>query len=186
MFKFLALFAAVCTAHDFEVEEAVIVGSETNFGDVLAASDHVLVEFYAPWCGHCKSLAPEYATAAQALEKDGSTALLVKVDATIHGDLAKEFGVGGYPTLKWFKGGDRSNAIDYKGGRKADEIVSWVTKKSGPATIALAGAEAATKFAADNEVYLKVISIKIPESNNNIFHSLLRMFFGLGDRNLYL
>jgi len=145
----LALLAFV--AAEFETEEGVIVGTATNFDDVLKASGHVLVEFYAPWCGHCKSLAPEYAKAAQQLEKDGSDALLVKVDATVHAELAKEFGVGGYPTLKWFKG-DRANPSDYKGGRKADEIVAWVTKKSGPACVPVNGADAAKKFAEDNEV----------------------------------
>jgi len=145
----LALLAFV--AAEFETEEGVIVGTATNFDDVLKASGHVLVEFYAPWCGHCKSLAPEYAKAAQQLEKDGSDALLVKVDATVHAELAKEFGVGGYPTLKWFKG-DRASPSDYKGGRKADEIVSWVTKKSGPACVPVNGADAAKKFAEDNEV----------------------------------
>jgi len=137
---------------DFEKEEGVIVGTADNFDDVLKASDHVLAEFYAPWCGHCKSLAPEYAKAAQQLEKDGSSVLLVKIDATIHGDLAKEFGVGGYPTLKWFKNGDRKNPMDYKGGRKEPEIVSWVTKKSGPPAVAVNGADAAKKFKEDNEV----------------------------------
>merc|ERR1712226_499836 len=150
-FLLVGLLAASVFGHDFETEESVIVGSADNFDDVLATSSHVLVEFYAPWCGHCKSLAPEYAKAAQQLEKDGSNVLLVKVDATVHGELAKEFGVGGYPTLKWFKG-DRKNAMDYKGGRKEAEIVSWVTKKSGPPAVPVEGADAATKFKTDNEV----------------------------------
>jgi len=150
-FLLVGLLAASVFGHDFETEESVIVGSADNFDDILAASGHVLVEFYAPWCGHCKSLAPEYAKAAQQLEKDGSSALLVKVDATVHGELAKEFGVGGYPTLKWFKG-DRKNPMDYKGGRKEAEIVSWVTKKSGPPAVPVEGADAATKFKTDNEV----------------------------------
>jgi len=150
-FLLVGLLAASVFAHDFETEESVIVGTADNFDDVLAASSHVLVEFYAPWCGHCKSLAPEYAKAAQQLEKDGSNVLLVKVDATVHGELAKEFGVGGYPTLKWFKG-DRKNPMDYKGGRKEAEIVSWVTKKSGPPAVPVEGADAATKFKTDNEV----------------------------------
>jgi protein disulfide-isomerase A1 len=148
--KFLALFLASVFA-EFEKEGGVIVGSADNFDDVLASASHALVEFYAPWCGHCKSLAPEYEKAAQALAAADSTAVLVKVDATIHGDLAKEFGVGGYPTLKWFKG-DRKNPSDYKGGRKEPEIVSWVLKKSGPPAVAVNGADAANKFKDDNEV----------------------------------
>jgi protein disulfide-isomerase A1 len=146
---FLCLALAVA---EFETEESVIVGSADNFDAILEASKYVLVEFYAPWCGHCKSLAPEYAKAAQELEEAGSEIKLVKVDATIHGELAKEFGVGGYPTLKWFKGSDRKAPVDYKGGRKHPEIVSWLKKKSGPPVIAIDGADAATKFAADNEV----------------------------------
>jgi len=150
--KFFLMALLGSALADFEKEGGVIVGTADNFDDVLAASDHVLAEFYAPWCGHCKSLAPEYEKAAQQLEKDGSSVLLVKIDATVHGDLAKEFGVGGYPTLKWFKSGDRKNPMDYKGGRKEAEIVSWVTKKSGPPAVDVNGADAANKFKEDNEV----------------------------------
>ena len=157
---FLLALVASAIADDFEKEEGVVVGTADNFDAVLAASNHVLVEFYAPWCGHCKSLAPEYAKAAEQLAKDGSEALLVKVDATIHGDLAKDFGVGGYPTLKWFKNGDRKNPMDYKGGRKEAEIVSWVTKKSGPPAVDVNGADAGNKFKDDNEVIYIIYLIK--------------------------
>jgi len=151
MMKSILALLAVASA-EFETEDGVIVGAADNFDDILASSNHVLVEFYAPWCGHCKALTPEYAKAAQTLEGEGSDIKLVKVDATVHGELAKEFGVGGYPTLKWFKGGDRKTPVDYKGGRKADEIVSWTKKKSGPPTVAVNGADAAKKFQEDNEV----------------------------------
>jgi len=148
----IAAFAFTASADDWETEESVIVGTADNFDAILAASNYVLVEFYAPWCGHCKSLAPEYAKAAQQLAQESSEIKLVKVDATVHNELAKEFGVGGYPTLKWFKGGDRKAPTDYKGGRKEAEIVSWLKKKSGPPAVAINGADAAKKFRDDNEV----------------------------------
>jgi protein disulfide-isomerase A1 len=74
---------------------------------------------FAPWCGHCKALAPEYEEAATALkEKDIS---LVKVDCTEQTELCQEYNVEGYPTLKVFRGPD--NVAAYGGPRKAQAYV---------------------------------------------------------------
>ena len=76
---------------------------------------------------------------------------MAKIDATVHSEVAKKYGVRGYPTLKWFKK-DPENALEYGGGRKEAEIVSWVKKKTGPPAVEVSDVEAANKLKADNEV----------------------------------
>merc|ERR1712076_353261 len=145
----IASFAAFAAA-EYEKEDGVLVLGDSDFAAAVADHDYLLAEFYAPWCGHCKSLAPEYAKAAKALA-DLEGVALAKIDATIHSEVAKKYGVRGYPTLKWFKK-DPENALEYGGGRKEAEIVSWIKKKTGPPAIEIADVEAATKLKADNEV----------------------------------
>jgi len=105
--------------------------ADDTFDAHVAQYKYVLAEFYAPWCGHCKKLEPEYKKAAEhfeSMEVEGGLSL-VAVDATEHKELATKFGVQGFPTLKWIVNGEET---DYTGGRTKDDIVSWITKKTGP------------------------------------------------------
>jgi protein disulfide-isomerase A6 len=79
-----------------------------------------LVEFYAPWCGHCKSLAPEYEKAAKALK---GIANIAAIDA----DKEKtDVQIQGFPTIKFFNEGKMT---DYDGPRSSDGIVDFILKK---------------------------------------------------------
>jgi len=145
----LALLSAAAAEDDFPLEEGVLVLGDDNFQAAIDANQFILVEFYAPWCGHCKSLAPEYAKAAQALAEDNSEVKLAKVDATIHKKWSEKFEVRGFPTLKFFKKGVPQ---EYSGGRTADTILEWVEKKSGPAAKDLVTKDAAATFIEANKV----------------------------------
>ena len=126
--------AVICAAGVFPVrgdegDPDVLVLDPGNFDAMLAQYPNMLVEFYAPWCGHCKQLAPEWASVATTLKTETPGVGVAKVDADKHRELGERFGVQGFPTIKWFVG---SKHRDYEGGRTHSEIVAWVKKRLSP------------------------------------------------------
>jgi len=96
------------------------ISGNVDFREKVLKSDGVwLVEFYAPWCGHCRNLVPEWEKAAKILK---GVVNVAAVDATQDQSLAQKYGVQGYPTIKVF-GADKRNPTDYQGQRTADAIV---------------------------------------------------------------
>ncbi|KAI0136471.1 protein disulfide-isomerase [Xylariales sp. AK1849] len=107
----------------------VVQLKKDTFDEFVASNNLVLAEFFAPWCGHCKALAPEYEEAATSLKEKNIA--LAKIDCTEESDLCQSFGVEGYPTLKVFRG--KENITPYSGQRKANAITSYMIKQSLPA-----------------------------------------------------
>ncbi|KAB0796262.1 hypothetical protein PPYR_10323 [Photinus pyralis] len=146
---FLVLTLTASCRGEVELEDGVAVLTDDTFDEYIGSRDYVLVEFYAPWCGHCKSLAPEYAKAAQILSEAESPITLAKVDATQQNALAEKYKVSGYPTLKFFKNG---SPIPYTGGRVAEGIVIWLNKRIGPSAQDLKSPEDTKALIDQNEV----------------------------------
>lgn len=104
----------------------------------------VLVEFYAPWCGHCKSLAPIYEEVAEKL-KSNPNVVVAAMDATANE--AEGVNIEGFPTLKYYAANNKVG-VDYKGGRTVEDFVKYLKEN---ASVAWPEAEAATEEAPKNE-----------------------------------
>ncbi|XP_074123697.1 protein disulfide-isomerase A4 [Sminthopsis crassicaudata] len=132
--------------------EVTLVLTKDNFDEVVNDADIILVEFYAPWCGHCKKLAPEYEKAAKELNKRSPPIPLAKVDAIEETDLAKRFDVTGYPTLKIFRKG---KAFDYNGPREKYGIVDYMIEQSEPPSKEILAVKQVQEFLKDgNDVII--------------------------------
>ncbi|XP_016144720.1 protein disulfide-isomerase A3-like [Sinocyclocheilus grahami] len=133
------------TAWSAEGSDVLELG-DSDFERSAAVHETLLVEFFAPWCGHCQRLAPEYEAAATKLK---GTLPLAKVDCTVSSETCERFGVSGYPTLKIFRNGEEAGSYD--GPRTADGIVSYMKKQAGPSSVALLSEADLDSFVDNNE-----------------------------------
>lgn len=101
-----------------------------NFDKIAISGKPALVEFFAPWCGHCKTLAPIYEQLAQDFSFAKDKVAIAKVDADSEKTLGKRFGIQGFPTIKFFDG-KSEKPEDYNGGRDLESLTAFITEKTG-------------------------------------------------------
>ncbi|ODV58970.1 protein disulfide isomerase [Ascoidea rubescens DSM 1968] len=144
-------------------DSAVVKLTSKNFESFIESHPLVLAEFFAPWCGHCKTLAPEYVSAAEILSKKDIP--LAQIDCTEDRDLCTDIGIKGFPTLKIFKG-SLENPADYLGARKSDSIISYMVKQSLPPVQLVSTSENLDEILTDSvdSIVLQIIN---SESKNN-------------------
>uniref|UniRef100_T1ITB5 protein disulfide-isomerase n=1 Tax=Strigamia maritima TaxID=126957 RepID=T1ITB5_STRMM len=168
------LFTVIISVMSSDVQEY----SDDDFSARIRQSGTALVEFYAPWCGHCKQLEPEYEKAATFLKNTDPPITLVKnvssrliccyvtearfpslcnklskfqVDCIDSGkDTCRRYGVSGYPMLKVFRNGEFYK--DYFGPREAKKIVTFMLFQIGPSSMELTSVVDIKLFLSKQEV----------------------------------
>lgn len=112
-----------------------------NYEEIVMNDEaDVLVEYYAPWCGHCKALAPKYEELGALYFNKPDFAkkvIIAKVDATLN-DVPEE--ISGFPTIKLFPAGSKSSPLDYSGARTVEGLAEFVKEKGKWQVDGLAGA----------------------------------------------
>ncbi|XP_040829598.1 protein disulfide-isomerase A2 [Ochotona curzoniae] len=166
-------------------EDGVLVLSQHSLGRALQEHRALLVEFYAPWCGHCQALAPEYSKAAALLAAESAAVTLAKVDASAEPELTEEFGVTDYPTLKFFRDGNRTHPEEYTGPREAKGIAEWLRRRVGASARRLEDEESARALIDAQDVVVIGFFQDLQDEDVATFLDLARdaldMTFGLTD-----
>ena len=143
----VVLVAIASAGPESDASSFVLDLTANNFQqEVESSEDIVFVEFYAPWCGHCKKLLPELEEAARQL-RGMSGVKIAKMDADTRAAdkaVAKRFGIKGYPSLMIWRRG-RLFADYGRGGRTARHIVSYIRRLQTPTVIALSADESDVK-----------------------------------------
>ncbi|ORX57180.1 disulfide isomerase [Piromyces finnis] len=114
------------------IQSFVVDLDESNFDEIVGdPSKHVMVEFYAPWCGHCKKLKPTYEKVAKDFHKEKNI-IIARVDATANDSLNTRYRIGGYPTVYFFEANKRNeNPVSFAEGREEIAFVRFLNEKCG-------------------------------------------------------
>jgi len=119
-----SLKSAEPSAKDDSDPVKVIVGK--TFADkVVKTNKNVLLEFYAPWCGHCKTLAPKWDEVGEIFENSDQV-VIAKIDAVANEIDHPGVSVSGFPTIYFFPADDKSSPVKYEGKREVQDIVKFL------------------------------------------------------------
>ncbi|CAN6659870.1 hypothetical protein TRVA0_032S00166 [Trichomonascus vanleenenianus] len=122
--NFLAALAAACAI----AEAAAIEATDKTLQSYLDKKIPTLLDLYASWCGHCKTLSPIYDELADSFAHVEDKIQIIKIDADKHRKAAKKFDVEYFPTLKFI---NADGSVEEAEGRDLSTLTEIITKKTG-------------------------------------------------------
>ena len=141
----LTLTSTIISHEKYKQENGVIILNDQNFLQSIADFNKLMILFYAPWCGHCKKLLPEYEKASNALKKEKIA--LAKIDAESNRRTSQMYGIESYPTIKVFI---KQKEYTYDGERNEESIIYYMRKMSSDVLIKVNNTEQADKILKEN------------------------------------
>lgn len=155
----LAAITSAASADDFNPEGSLVVNlQESTMEEALSKTEFALVEFYAPWCGHCQKLIPTYEQLAKEVAADkelSAKVTIAKIDCDANKDVPTKFNVRGFPTIKLLKNGKEFK--EYEGARTVEAFKSFLAKRTGPVATQLETVDAIPGFVAEKRSVASVI-----------------------------
>ena len=116
--------------------------TDSTFDENIGGDKGVFVAFTAPWCGHCKTLAPTWEQLAADYSPDKTKITIAKVDAQANTKIAEDQGVKSYPTIKYFPAGSKE-PVGYTGAREEKDFIEYVNEQTGLHRVVGGGLDAA-------------------------------------------
>ncbi|KAI0829211.1 thioredoxin-domain-containing protein [Trametes gibbosa] len=157
---------------DVNPRGVVVSLDEHNFRSTVDKGD-IFVKFFAPWCGHCKKLAPIWDQLAGSMQHKLNIA---EVNCEDHKAICKQEGIEGYPMLFYY--GGKGAKTEYTGGRKLEQLAAFANKVSGPGVQELKYGELEDRVAEHSVLYLllhaptdKTIFNQVVEASHILFGS---------------
>ncbi|KAK5581972.1 hypothetical protein RB653_003553 [Dictyostelium firmibasis] len=150
-----ALFLLVCVAQTSE-EKTTVVQITSDNSDIIKTGNW-LVEFFAPWCGHCKRLAPIYEELAQLynVDIDNSKVKIAQVNCVDHQSVCSKYDIKGYPTIKYLSEGEIK---DYRGSRDKNSFITYLDNMSKSPILIIESKEQLKEKLQENKVSFIFIS----------------------------
>jgi len=145
----LSLIIKIICIEKFPVDNETITLTDSTIEKAINQFENLIIYFYAPWCGHCKTFEPEYQKSSKILKKENI--YLAKIDSSNNNLSAQKYKINGFPSILFFKNGV---PFEFVGARSSRQLIIWARKKAGISIQVLNSKEDIENFNKNNDISL--------------------------------